>query len=56
MSYDCNFHNEEEQYKSLIFNSGSMNDADETEPDTEQLGGSRISILGWLMPKGDQDE
>ena len=56
MSYNCNFCEKEEQYKSLIFNSGSMNDADETAPDTEQLGNSRISILGWLMPQGDQDE
>lgn len=53
MSYNCNFCEKEEQYKSLIFNSGSMNDADETAPDTEQLGNSRISILGWLMPQGD---
>lgn len=55
MSYDCNFYSKE-QYKSLIFNSGSMNDANETEPDTEQLGDSNISILGWLMPQGDEDE
>ena len=56
MSHDCNFHSEEEKYKSLVFNSGNMNDADETEPDTEQLGNSNIFILGWLMPKDDPDE
>ena len=55
MSCDCNFYSKE-QYRSLIFNSGSMNDAAETEPDTEQLGDSNIFILGWLMPKGDEEE
>lgn len=55
--YDkCNFDCEKHEYKSLIFNSGNMNDADETEPDTEQLGGSDIFILGWQMPQGDTEE
>ncbi|WP_313184676.1 hypothetical protein [Lacrimispora sp.] len=43
-------------YKSLIFNAGNMNDANTTGSDTEQLGGSGIFILGWLMPRGDTDE
>lgn len=56
MSCDCNCHHEEPKYKSLIFNAGNMNDANTTGPDTEQLGGSGIFILGWLMPQGDTDE
>lgn len=55
-SCDCDFNHEGPQYKSLIFNAGNMNDADTTGPDTEQLGGSGIFILGWLMPQGDTDE
>lgn len=56
MSNNCDFNYEEPQYRSLIFNAGNMNDADTTGPDTEQLGGSGLFILGWLMPEGDNDE
>ena len=56
MSNNGNSNHVESEYKSLIFNSGNMNDANTTGPDTEQLGGSGIFILGWLMPKGDNDE
>ena len=55
MSNNWDFKYEESQYKSLIFNAGNMNDADTTGPDTEQLGGSGLFILGWLMPQGDTD-
>ncbi|WP_312430580.1 hypothetical protein [Lacrimispora sp.] len=44
------------KYKSLIFNAGNMIDAITSGSDTEQLGGSGIFILGWLMPQGDTDE
>lgn len=46
------------QYKSLVFNAGSMNDATETSPDTVPIGSadSNLQILGWLMPQGDTDE
>lgn len=57
MSNECCF-NSDLEYKSLIFNGGSINDADETEPDTVPLGSanSALRILGWLLPQGDQDE
>lgn len=47
-----------EEFKSLIFNAGSMNDGTESIPDTVPLGSanSSISILGWLLPQGDTDE
>ncbi len=46
------------QYKSLVFNAGTMNDADETGPDTVPLGSanSALRIMGWLLPQGDEDE
>lgn len=57
MSNECYF-NPELEYKSLIFNGGTMNDANETEPDTVPLGSanSALRILGWLIPRGDEDE
>lgn len=50
--------NNELEFKSLIFNAGTMNDAEETSPDTVPLGSadSSIRILGWLLPQGDTDE
>lgn len=56
--YDDCYFNYELDYKSLIFNAGSMNDAEETSPDTVPLGSanSSIRILGWLLPQGDTDE
>ena len=50
--------NNELEYKSLIFNAGTMNDAEETSPDTVPLGSanSSIRILGWLLPQGDTNE
>lgn len=50
--------NPELEYKSLIFNAGTMNDAEETEPDTVPLGSanSALRILGWLIPRGDEEE
>ena len=46
------------QYKSLVFNAGSMNDASETSPDTVPVGSadSNLQILGWLIPQGDTNE
>lgn len=57
MLNDCCFEHEL-KYKSLVFNGGSMNDADETIPDTVPLGSanSKLRILGWLLPQGDTDE
>lgn len=57
MYNDCYFEDELE-YKSLIFNAGSINDAEETEPDTVPLGSanSAIRIMGWLLPQGDTEE
>ncbi|GAA0815482.1 hypothetical protein [Clostridium tertium] len=50
--------NNELEFKSLIFNSGNINDAEETSPDTVPLGSanSSIRILGWLLPQGDTNE
>lgn len=47
--------NNELEFKSLIFNAGNINDAEETSPDTVPLGSanSSIRILGWLLPQGD---
>ncbi|MCC3868906.1 hypothetical protein [Terrisporobacter mayombei] len=56
MSDNWDYNYEEPQYKSLIFNAGNINDANTTGPDTEQLGGSGLFILGWLIPVGDTDE
>lgn len=57
MANECCFEHELE-YKSLIFNGGTMNDADETSPDTIPLGSanSSLRILGWLLPQGDTEE
>lgn len=46
------------EYESLVFNAGTMNDAEETEPDTVPLGSanSPLRILGWLLPEGDEEE
>ena len=54
MLNDYCFDNELE-FKSLIFNAGNINDAEETSPDTVPLGSanSSIRILGWLLPQGD---
>ncbi|MDY4606639.1 hypothetical protein [Clostridium tertium] len=50
--------NNELEFRSLIFNAGNINDAEETTPDTVPLGSadSSIRILGWLLPQGDTDE
>lgn len=56
MSYGYDHNHEEPVFKSLIFNAGNINDANTTGSDTEQLGGSGIFILGWLLPQGDTDE
>ncbi|WP_099346906.1 hypothetical protein [Clostridium tertium] len=50
--------NNELEFKSLIFNAGNINDAEETSPDTVPLGSanSSIRILGWLLPQGDTNE
>ena len=44
--------------RSLVFNAGSINNGDETTPDTVPLGtaDSSIRILGWLLPQGDTEE
>lgn len=57
MYNDCYFE-DELQFKSLVFNAGSINDAEETSPDTVPLGSenSSIRILAWLLPQGDPDE
>ncbi|MDV4152068.1 hypothetical protein R0131_14660 [Clostridium sp. AL.422] len=57
MYNDCYLKHELE-FKSLVFNAGSINDAEETEPDTVPLGSanSNLRILGWLLPQGDPDE
>ena len=57
MYNDCCFEDELE-YKSLVFNGGSMNDAEETELDTVPLGSanSALRIMGWLLPQGDTEE
>ncbi|MDY2632821.1 MAG: hypothetical protein SOV85_15975 [Clostridium sp.] len=57
MYNDCCFEDELE-YKSLVFNGGSMNYAEETEPDTVPLGSanSALRIMGWLLPQGDTEE
>ena len=57
MLNDYCFDNELE-FKSLIFNAGNINDAEETSPDTVPLGSanSSIRILGWLLPQGDTNE
>ena len=49
---------DELEYESLVFNAGTMNDAEETEPDTVPLGSadSSLRILGWLLPQGDTEE
>ena len=56
--YDDCYFEDELQFKSLVFNAGSINDAEETEPDTVPLGSanSSIRILGWLLEQGDEDE
>jgi hypothetical protein len=58
MSNYCYEEEKIKEYKSLVFNGGSMNDGTETEPDTIPLGAadSNIRILGWLLPQGDTDE
>ena len=50
--------NNELEFKSLIFNAGNINGAEETSPDTVPLGSanSSIRILGWLLPQGDTNE
>ena len=50
--------NNELEFKSLIFNAGNINDAEETSPDTVPLGSanSSIRILGWLLPQADTNE
>jgi hypothetical protein len=57
MSDYC-YDRESQEFKSLIFNAGTINDAEESIPDTVPLGSanSSIRILGWLLPQGDTDE
>ena len=49
---------ESEEFRSLVFNAGSINDGPESIPDSAPLGSanSNLSILGWLLPQGDTDE
>lgn len=49
---------ESEEFRSLVFNAGSINDGSESIPDSAPLGSanSNLSILGWLLPQGDTDE
>jgi len=58
MSDYCYLDKESQEFESLIFNAGSINDAEESVPDTVPLGSanSSIRILGWLLPQGDTDE
>lgn len=58
MSDYCCSDRESREFKSLIFNAGTMNDGDESVPDTVPLGSanSNIRILGWLLEQGDTDE
>lgn len=58
MSNYCYSDPESREFKSLIFNAGSMNDGTESVPDTVPLGSanSNIRILGWLLDQGDTDE
>lgn len=56
-NYCCPDH-ESAEFRSLIFNGGSINDGTESIPDTIPLGStnSSIMLLGWLLPQGDTDE
>ncbi|BAQ36162.1 hypothetical protein [Clostridium botulinum] len=58
MSNYCCLNEESQEFKSLIFNAGTMNDGTGSIPDTVPLGNanSSIRILGWLLPQGDTDE
>lgn len=58
MSSSCCPSNDPRDFRSLVFNGGNINDADETTPDTIPLGAanSSIRLLGWLLPQGDTDE
>ncbi|MCI1578108.1 MAG: hypothetical protein LKH93_01465 [Clostridium beijerinckii] len=58
MSNYCCLDQEPQEFKSLIFNAGTMNDGTESVPDTVPLGSanSNIRILGWLLDQGDTDE
>ncbi len=54
----CCSNQEPQEFKSLVFNAGSMNDGTETAPDTVPFGSanSNIRIMGWLLDQGDTDE
>lgn len=54
----CCTKHESEEFRSLVFNAGSINDGPESIPDSAPLGSanSNLSILGWLLPQGDTDE
>lgn len=54
----CCPNHEPEEFRSLVFNAGSINDGPESIPDSAPLGSanSNLSILGWLLPQGDTDE
>lgn len=58
MSDYCSYDKESQEFKSLIFNAGTMNDGTESVPDTVPLGSATSSfiILGWLLAQGDTDE
>lgn len=58
MPNNCCLEHEPSEFRSLIFNAGTMNDGTESIPDTAPLGSanSNISILGWLLPQGDTNE
>ncbi|MGG7175950.1 hypothetical protein ACQPU1_00050 [Clostridium paraputrificum] len=58
MSNNSCLDQEAQEFKSLIFNAGTMNDGTESIPDSAPLGSANSSlvILGWLLPQGDTDE
>lgn len=50
MSNYCCLNEESQEFKSLIFNAGTMNDGTWSILDTVPR------ILGWLLPQGNTDE
>ncbi|MDZ4994667.1 hypothetical protein GNF80_17190 [Clostridium perfringens] len=49
---------EQEEFRSLVFNAGSMNNGAQTIPNTVPIGNanSNIRILGWLIPQNNTTE
>ncbi len=58
MSSSCCPSNDPQDFRSLVFNAGNINNGTDTTPDTIPLGtaGSNIRISGWLLPQGDTEE